>query len=369
MPPLPREGSLYHPALDGVRGIAVIAVVLFHALVPGFGGGFIGVDIFFVLSGFLITTLLVRDIDRVGRIDFGKFYRHRAFRILPPLVAALLAFVAFALWRGLSAKDILRETLPPMLFVTNWLRAARYEFPVYFAHTWSLSIEEQFYLVWPIAVAVLCRMRSRSWCAVVVLTMALGLELYRTYLFSISYTIDGLYNRTDLRSDGLLIGAALAFAWSADSASSVHRLMRVTGTGWPVAAGVLAAICLTQTATSVLMLSVGYSAASIASGVLIVAVVAKRSRVLNGVLGWPPLRAIGAISYGLYIYHWALFTAFYYCGVSDWRTYIGIPASLALATVSYLGMERPLLRLRRRLDAAAPVVAPLLDDHRFLDHP
>ena len=90
---------------------------------------------------------------------------------------------------------------------------------------------------------------------------------------------------------------------------------------------------------------------------------------LEWCLGWPPLRAIGAISYGLYIYHCALFTAFYYCGVSDWRTYIGIPASLALATVSSLGMERPLLRPWRRLDAAASLIARLLDNHRFLDHP
>ncbi|HBK05960.1 MAG TPA: hypothetical protein DDZ81_08850 [Acetobacteraceae bacterium] len=369
MSPLPSEGVTYYPALDGLRGVAVMAVVLFHALVPGFTGGFIGVDIFFVLSGFLITTLLIRDIDRADRIDFGKFYRHRAFRILPPLIAALLGFVAFALWKGLSPGDILRETLPPILFVTNWLRAARYSFPVYFAHTWSLSIEEQFYLIWPIAVAMICRSRSRSWCAVAVLATAFGLELYRAYLFSISYNIDGLYNRTDLRSDGLLIGSALAFAWSAGSASLVHRLVRVFSAGWPVAVGVLAMICLTQTATSVMMLSVGYSAASIASGVLVFAIVAKKSRVLNGVLGWGPLRAIGAVSYGLYIYHWALFTAFYFSGVSDWRTYIGIPASLGLAVVSYLGMERPLLRLRRRLDAAPAIVGPLFDDHRFLDHP
>ena len=348
MPPHPRVSHV--PALDGLRGFAVIAVVMFHALLPGFRGGFIGVDVFFVLSGFLITSILIRELNAVARIDFARFYRHRAFRILPALLAALAGFVVFARWRGLSGMSILREVGPPLLFSTNWFRAAGYRFPVYFAHTWSLSIEEQFYLVWPVLVIVLWRVAKRRWCIAAVLGAALLVECSRAYLGWTGGSTDALYNRTDLRCDGLLVGAALAFAWSAGAAGFPRRAALAISACWPLAACLLIYICIAQTATARWMLLFGYSAAAISSGVLIHAIMADRSRFLIAILSLWPLRAIGAVSYGLYIYHWVIFTAFYYCGVSQWRSYIGIPLSLALAIVSYFVLERPMLRLRRSLD-------------------
>ena len=170
----PPERTSHVPALDGVRAVAVMLVLLFHLGVPGFGGGFLGVDVFFVLSGFLITSLLLAEMEKAGRVSLPAFWLRRARRLLPALVLVLLAVAAAA---ALDPSFIERSSLRGDLlsttgYVANWhfIGTSSYfadnGFPSPLQHTWSLAIEEQFYLVWPVILAIVAwaihAMRARK---------------------------------------------------------------------------------------------------------------------------------------------------------------------------------------------------------------
>ncbi|MFW9929612.1 MAG: acyltransferase family protein, partial [Candidatus Thorarchaeota archaeon] len=154
----------YVPQLDGMRGIAVLAVIAFHAGISFMPGGFIGVDIFFVLSGFLITSLLIREYDKYKDINFKHFYIRRALRLLPALILLLILFsvlsVFFLQWT--QAKSNLEDALIVLFYVANWARAFHIHGAGWLGHAWSLSIEEQFYILWPITlIFLLKRIHSR----------------------------------------------------------------------------------------------------------------------------------------------------------------------------------------------------------------
>ena len=136
-------------SLDGIRGIAIGLVLLFHGAIPGFRGGWIGVDIFFVLSGFLITTVLLQEYDRNGSISFAEFYKRRSLRLAPALFLMSALFILYAAFAMPNFSARLQETLETLLYASNWSQAFKFKTAKYVGHTWSLGIEEDFYLVWP----------------------------------------------------------------------------------------------------------------------------------------------------------------------------------------------------------------------------
>ena len=171
----------YLPGLDGIRALAVLGVLLYHADLPWLPGGYLGVDVFFVLSGFLITSLILEEFDRTGRIAFGRFYLGRARRLLPALLLVLLvvSLAAVLVYRD-AARQVASDALASALYVNNWwyivADQSYFEFigrPPLLKHLWSLAVEEQFYLIWPaVAAAVMLRWRRRG-VAVVSLALAL----------------------------------------------------------------------------------------------------------------------------------------------------------------------------------------------------
>ena len=212
---LPGDGRFgYRPALDGLRGLAVLAVISFHAwhgLVPG---GWLGVDVFFVLSGFLITWLLVQERLRTGGLALTRFYARRALRLLPALAVALPMAVLVA-WMFDPARlgATLSEALSSLFYVSNWTAAARADNGLttgLLTPTWSLSIEEQFYLVWPFLLAALLWAGGRRAALYATLVVAGAIAIHRTTVTTLGHVSLG----TDTRADALLIGSALALAWS-----------------------------------------------------------------------------------------------------------------------------------------------------------
>ncbi|HPJ19946.1 MAG TPA: acyltransferase, partial [Actinomycetota bacterium] len=171
----------YIPGLDGIRAIAVLAVLLYHSGVAGVPGGFLGVDVFFVLSGFLISSLLLQEIERTSAVSFGQFYLRRARRLLPALLATLaLSSVLVLLFARDAAAQFRQDAISSMLYVTNWWYVVQdlsyFEAmgrPPMLQHLWSLAVEEQFYLLWPLILVFLYRWRGRPGVGRVALIVSL----------------------------------------------------------------------------------------------------------------------------------------------------------------------------------------------------
>jgi peptidoglycan/LPS O-acetylase OafA/YrhL len=353
------ERALGHvPALDGVRGVAVLLVVGLHLgflLRPSFGGlfpgGFLGVDLFFVLSGFLITSLLVAERARTGRIDLPRFYLRRAYRLLPALVALL---AAHALWSGYVDIPLATEVkaqLSVLLYASNFVQSAGFDMPRELVHTWTLSVEEQFYLVWPALILLLVsRIRSRQVIAGLIVAGIVASALVRLWIWRYGSGYPAAYMRIDARADGLLVGALCAFAWRWRVVPA--PVAKVAGTAGLVGLGLLA---LLWDPRSESMFEGGYTLVALAGGAVILAALTEDWAPLPA-FDWAPLRAVGRVSYGLYLWHVP-------CIYAVEREMGGQPglvqaivalALSALATfLSWRFVEQPFLRRKARMRPVA----------------
>ena len=307
-----RHGSTRLPGLDGLRALAITAVLVFHLDPTWLPGGFLGVDVFFVVSGFLITTLLVRERAATGTVDLPAFWTRRARRLLPALLVCVPASVLLArLTEGDLLVGIGRQVTGAFTFTSNWLEIGAGS--DYFAATspqllmnlWSLAVEEQFYLLWPVAVLLLlARVRRPEARA----ATTLGVAVLSSVLMAVRLDAENptrVYFGTDTHVMGLMLGAALAFAWSAPHRAwtvtpwwSAHR--RQVAAAALVTLGSLLALA---SETSALTFRGGILLASLATTALVLVVVERPGR-LRSVLEVPLARWLGARSYGIYLWHW-----------------------------------------------------------------
>ncbi len=375
--PKPRGAGV--PALNGIRGVAVALVLVGHSGIPGVTGGFIGVDIFFVLSGFLITSLLLDEIGRTGQLDLGSFWVRRARRLLPALLIMVLAVIAARLLFPPDAvSDLRNDATAAFLWVANWAFVSHETDyfsqgapPSPLQHTWSLGVEEQYYLIWPVLIAavavllaVIARRRGKTPTIVAVRRAVLVLAVLGTVgsaaeaiLMASDASLNRVYFGTDTRAQALLIGAAAAALlvrdWPAIMAGLplIHsRWVRWLAWGVPLA-GVAVLAAITHVATG--------SATEFHNGLLIVvavaavAVIAPVALEQNGPVAWvlstPPLVALGVISYGVYLWHWPVFLVLN-GERTDWSGYALFAArcavTLVLAVGSWWLIERPVRRWR-----------------------
>jgi peptidoglycan/LPS O-acetylase OafA/YrhL len=320
------------PALDGLRGLAVLLVIGFHAELPGFHGGFLGVSMFFTLSGFLITRLLLDETDRTGSIDLRSFWERRFRRLLPAALVCIAAVAAFH-------RNIGHEIASAVVYIANWQQiSSQSPYSAMFAtkpllvHFWSLAVEEQFYLLWPLLVWLAVR-RFGQRGPVIALGFGATLSVLG-YLGAIGDT-QRVYLGTDTRAAEILIGAGLALAFNrARTRAVLDRLPR-----WvPVVAviAVTASIATTSTGSSWVYLG-GLIPFAVAVGVLIAASVSghRSTRMLEH----PALRACGTVSYGLYLYHWPIFATIGTDTVM--RCAVSFALTTLAAIVSYHLIEHP----------------------------
>lgn len=312
----------YRPALDGLRGIAIALVVTSHIHRDWIGLGIVGVVLFFALSGFLITTLMVEEHRRAGRIEFPAFYRRRALRLFPALTVYLLTVTPLTMWLRPS-DDNLASAVSTALYVANWHQALNPSGVGAFGQMWSLGIEEQFYLTWPLLlIGLLAIMRPRR-AALVVLTLAAGSALLRLGLAS-DEAWPILFFSTPTRLDAILLGCGLALWWM-----PTRR--------WYVGAALLAVAAILPVGAP--QLAFGLGIAAFGSAVVVSAAIQERP----GWLRWQPLVRLGRISYGLYLWHGAVFTLV----PAPWPVLVVL--SLGISVVSWLLVERPFLRMKDRL--------------------
>jgi peptidoglycan/LPS O-acetylase OafA/YrhL len=394
----------YWPALDGMRGVAVLLVIAYHgerSLAPR--GGTIGVTMFFTLSGFLITTLLLRERAKTGSIGLRRFYWRRGLRLLPALVAVVAVTSAYALVTG-NQERTPEAALPVLLYVGNWMRTLRdAEGLGLLEHTWSLSVEEQFYLVWPPAVLAAAALVPKVRQAEAVLVLAVGGSLasllWRLQLWDPDaprWSAARLYNGTDAVADQLLIGAALAATlaiWDR------HRTSRSGTEGLPIAehdvpeplpdagigtsrglfafvGAVAAPVALAylvfvarvrpggdSLANDRRYLEWGSLTFALAAAVLVLGCVRAGDRWLPRLLSLPALVAIGKVSYGLYLWHFPVILVAdeQLPDASDLVRGATVVAATAVATLaSWFLVERPFLQLKDgpRTSAPAPPRRP-----------
>ncbi len=371
------------PALDGVRGLAILLVLSLHLTTANFSTsshvanffsllarcGWMGVDLFFVLSGFLITRILFT--TRTDAHYFRNFYIRRALRIFPAyyLVLVALALLTIPLhfnWRGTMPWYFvyLANTLPagPLPYVDVPTPYWRID------HFWSLQVEEQFYLVWPLLVFLLATKRRIVFCAIALSAVALGLRLYFTSHAQVFTNPNWAYGFTPCRMDSLLAGAALAILWFSRAQPWLSRL------AWPVLILTGGTLCVAgwlhhglAPSHDPFVVTYGFSLLAIAFAAFI-AIVMKGGPVEQA-LRFAPLRSMGKYSYGIYIFHLPLVTLFLQ-PLRAWlfgRTHSHLVAvilsalltaalSFAIAWASYQAYEKRFLRLKRRFAYARPPV-------------
>ena len=373
-------------ALDGVRAVAVALVLADHGGIPGMAGGFLGVDVFFVLSGFLITSLLLDELGRSGRIDLANFWIRRARRLLPALVLMVLTVaVGRQLFSPEAIVGLRDDAVAAFFWVANWMFVA--DKTGYFAqgappsplqHAWSLGVEEQYYIVWPlvlVAVAVVLAARARrqdkrATLGGVRLTVfllatlgALG-SAAAAILLASDATRDRVYFGTDTRAQALLVGAA-ASALLVGDWESLNRGWSLIRSRWgrwiarglPVIGLVLLGVAVHYATGSAREFRSGLLIVVAVAAVLVIAPVALEQRgPVASVLAWGPLAWLGSISYGVYLWHWPVFLVLNgqrtgWHGLSLFA--VRCAATLAVSVVSWWAIEQPVRKWR-------PVRVPLL---------
>jgi peptidoglycan/LPS O-acetylase OafA/YrhL len=337
----------YEPALDGLRGVAILLVVAFHLGSRWTTGGFVGVDVFFVLSGFLITSRLVEEWDRCGTIHLKLFFARRALRLLPALFVLL---VVGTTWARIFFPPELRDTttrgaVSTALYIANWVNVRDGEYALgAFGHTWSLSVEEQFYALWPVLFIGLSRFKRRARTA---MSASVGLSVYRIALLFSGASIWRLYNGFDTRCDGLILGAALAFAIAHDEVP--ESLKRIAPSVSLLGLGTMLLICGSITYQRHLTYVGVIPVVNVISAAAILTSLLHASSLVHRFLSLGVLRWFGRISYSLYLWHLPVLVACKYPPFHGDHQALGVLLSIVLASVSYYGIERPALRFKSHL--------------------
>lgn len=348
--PLPKS-SPHYPGLDGFRGVAVMIIFTHHAYGWVMRGGH-GVDAFLVLSGFLITFLLVRERDLRGRIGLGKFHLRRAVRLLPAFWFFLAVMVGAALCGAFGAERdvVLMGAGLSFLYAMNWVAVCRLLPHGPLDHLWYMAFDQQAYLLWPVVLAVLLdRVGSRgavvgwvlalggaSWAWRCALTLIAGIDANRAFFCP------------DTHADGLMLGSALGVAWASGLMPSSALALRRLSWASPAAAALYGVFAVGIDRTSLAFMLVGFPVVQLLVAVVIWDVVARPGGFVAGLLASRPLLWVGSISYGIYLWHYPILGFVVRTGASAEGIFaLSLAATLAVAWLSCVLIETPMLALKK----------------------
>jgi len=311
----------YEPSLDGIRAFSVIAVMLYHADIAWLPGGFLGVEVFFVVSGFLITSLLIEEHESTRRIDLKQFWIRRARRLLPALFVMLSATaVCVAFFTKDSAPDFRRDVLPSLGYFSNWWQIYAVDTPYFAAsslpvlrHLWSLAVEEQWYLIWPLLFTVVFGakwMRPRiSGALLITCSAAIMFTTALRFVQDNETRTNFLYLSTITRSSGLLLGAAVAMLWRPWRKNSLPSWWRssISDAFAITSIAVIGVLMATVHVADQRLYQGGLAATTVASAVIVAVVMRPNGLLVKKFFSQDLFVEIGRRSYGLYLWHWPIF--------------------------------------------------------------
>jgi len=357
-----KRGIQYIPAIDGLRAVAVIAVMLYHLGFTWIPGGFLGVDLFFVISGYVITRLLLDSIAQSGGLDLRGFYIARARRLLPALIFMLVSTtIAIGIWAPDTIKRLLTDTPFSLTGTMNWWLVAHHQDyfesigrPPLLQHTWSLAVEAQFYLLWPLILYFILKQFGKKHIPLASLAIAAASGIA---LLFVSFSLDAsnaskvshVYFGTDTHSIGLFLGAALAVSWIPQNfTKTVSKKAQdfIDGVGFIGFIGILAAFLFIDE-TQPTLYKIAFPLAGVCGAAIVMSVVHPASR-FAPVLQNPVFLWIGERSYAIYLWHWVIFQVTrptVDLAGKEWALYaLRILIVLALSDISLRFVELPIRR-------------------------
>jgi peptidoglycan/LPS O-acetylase OafA/YrhL len=353
----------YTPALDGLRGLMTVGILVAHTRYPLVPGALLYMDVFFVMSGYFITSLLLRDIDRHNGIRFVEFYRRRFARILPPFAVMVAVYLTYRALFFPSFGAALLDAGIAFTYVANWWSAFGWPGIAYMSHTWSLAIEEQFYLLWPLVLTGLMRLLGVRWRLVIaILAIALAIWVWRIILTMGDPPFWRLYYGADTRADALAVGCALGVALKLAPAGSLPNVERfLPKLAWPFVISSLAVTFFFVQYQNPFYYIFGIMLFGVLPGAVLVTMLIRSSgTVVHRILERPEPVYLGKIFYGMYLWHFPiLFILKDQFGAPNLvRFLIGFPLTVLLATLSYAYVERHFMRTRAKApqSASKPVV-------------
>lgn len=358
---MPRPGKQkrrYISGLDGLRAISVLAVILYHLHIDGIDGGFLGVTVFFVLSGYLITDLLINEFEKNGRIDFKSFWIKRFRRLIPALVLMLVALVTWITLFQRSFLEGLREEVAAAFFyVSNWYYIlqdhsyfTKFAPPSPLQHMWSLAVEEQFYIIWPILMLLaLTFIRSKGKLAIFIVLLSFISAEAMAFMYSPDADPSRVYFGTDTRAFSILLGAALAFVWPSAKLSPnvTPDLKKVLNIAGLVSLGILIILMIfTQEDGSFLYYGGMYLASAVTA--VLIAVIVHPANSIAKIFSIKPLLWIGERSYGIYIWHFPIIVLLGIAVKTDeingMKILLALVLTFILSALSYRFVENPIRR-------------------------
>jgi peptidoglycan/LPS O-acetylase OafA/YrhL len=341
----------YMAALDGARGLMTLGVLAAHTRMALFPGAMVYMDVFFTMSGYLIASLLIAEYRRHGKINLGKFYLRRFKRLYPALAGMIAIFVLACLLFASDLKSRLTEAAASFFYLMDYWRAFGLPGVHYTGHTWSLAVEEQFYLLWPLCFIALLRLFGLSGrTAAIAFAAAAGFAAWRIWLTATGTDIGYLYNAFDMRADALLIGCGIAIALACVDLADYPRLSTLLANSLAPLTAVMLAVGFLVDGDMRWYYYVSPLFGALPAIIFIGAIVAHKRTAMHAFYEHPFPVFCGRICYGLYVWHFMIFM-----WVTDWAPtqyryitifLVGWPLTFAAAIASYYLLERHFMRTR-----------------------
>jgi peptidoglycan/LPS O-acetylase OafA/YrhL len=342
----------YIAALDGMRGVMTIGVVFAHVYYRYIQGTVLYIDVFFVASAYYITSLLIRDIERNGRIGYRDFYRRRFARIIPPVITMVAGYLLYCWFFGPPFSTALGHAAIVLSYISNWWMIFDPKNMEDLGHTWSLSLEEQFYILWPVTFAFLVRRMGVTWPLIAsICAIGLAIWVWRVCLAYQGAHWMRMYTALDTRSDALMVGSAMAVILRLAPAGKFPIFDRcLPKLAWPLLLywGAITLLFWPYSGPSRNYYYFGSMlCGSIPGALALVMLIRSSDTIWHRIFERPEAVFLGRIFYGIYLWHYPIL--YFLQNYAPWvRLLIGLPLSILIATLSYAYIERHFMRQRPR---------------------